>query len=542
MFDLTSLLPDPPDGELPDSVEWAEDTVVVPNSARPGRLAFDAWQRRPFRSMAGPTAVPSTTLCCGSQLGKTLQQAAAIGYKIRHDPCDMMVMFASEKHRKKWTKEKVSPILLATPELNRRIERSQRDTLPEDLWTHNGIYSITLALAGSRTDARGTSAGLVMGDELDDWPDPALVDSLLQRQITYDEGTTCFAGTPTRGSVEDSVMLRLFEAGTAEIWSVACPHCDWTGEMDRRGYTDGIYHCISCGAAWSREDRQMATQSADWLSTNPEADPDDRSFRIGCLAAPGISLAALWKVVRKTTLRHQMTQIHALAWQDLEDGELKPENVRRCILPFEPAFCTVGVDVQGDRIEWAVVAWTPDMTRGHVWQWGTAPRDDGGHCGLDMRHRIVDQIGHLAMGVTIDRRFRHDWVIRMINLAWPDLLFREDKEQFVEMCYGYADDRTVQDRPVRGAYVSENHGVRVATAEAKRALMADMAMGHFTIDVSLGDKAEEQLSSEVLVREVQNGRMKRRWVVKGGQRNELLDCCVYAMAGGVRVIQEYAKP
>ena len=101
MFDLTSLLPDPISDELSDSVEWAESTVVVPNSSRRGLLSFDAWQRRPFRSMVGPAAVPSTTLCCASQLGKTLQQAAAVGYKIHKDPCDIMVMFAGGKHRKK---------------------------------------------------------------------------------------------------------------------------------------------------------------------------------------------------------------------------------------------------------------------------------------------------------------------------------------------------------------------------------------------------------------------------------------------------------
>ena len=110
----------------------------------------------------------------------------------------------------------------------------------------------------------------------------------------------------------------------------------------------------------------------------------------------------------------------------------------------------------------------------------------------------------------------------------------------MEMCYGYADDRTVQNQPLRGAYVSENHGVRVSSSEGKRALMMDMSLGRFTIDATLGEAAEKQLASEVLVREVQNGRMKRRWVKKAGQRNELLDCCVYAMAGALRVIQEYA--
>jgi phage terminase large subunit GpA-like protein len=173
-----------------------------------------------------------------------------------------------------------------------------------------------------------------------------------------------------------SRIEREYEASDQRRYFVPCPHCDhrqWLKferlRWDRGKPETARYHCEGCEQPIAEHHKTRMLESGEWHAT-AEGDLRTAGFHISSLYSPvgwrsWAQIAAAWeaaqgseaaiKSVKNTELGETWVEIgEAPDWQRLYD---RREDYKIGTIPLGGLLLTAGADIQKDRIEVSVWAW-----------------------------------------------------------------------------------------------------------------------------------------------------------------------------------------
>lgn len=151
--------------------------------------------------------------------------------------------------------------------------------------------AVPLYIRGSRGDSNLKSIPIsyLILDELDEM-DQAVIWRAIERLSGHVEKSVFAISTPT---LPKYGIHKLFIKGTMEEWTFQCPHCGkWTEliwpdcieifgvDVNDPLCSQSYLKCKECGHKLDHEAKAEWLKTAKWHVTNPESDPDHRSFHV----------------------------------------------------------------------------------------------------------------------------------------------------------------------------------------------------------------------------------------------------------------------
>lgn len=365
--------------------EWADRFrhLSPEASAEPGRwdTARAEYQRGIMDAISDPRC-ETVVIMSSAQVGKTEIVNNLVGYHVHQDPAPILVIQPTTEMGEAWSKDRLAPMLRDSPALRGRVSEAKAKSSGNTL-RQKKFPGGHLAIAGANSAASLASRPIriLCCDEVDRYPpsagsegDPVTLGR--KRTATFWNRKVVLVSTPTvRGA---SRIEAAYEASDQRRFWVPCPHCGerQTLRWDAVKWADGnpataAYHCGQCGAAWDDAQRWAAVRLGEWRAEGEFR--GTAGFHLNELYSPWRRLSEtvadfLAAKDRPELLKAWVNTALGETWQDrgdapewerlLERGEDYPE----ATAPADALALTAGVDVQGARLELYVWAWGRGLT------------------------------------------------------------------------------------------------------------------------------------------------------------------------------------
>lgn len=397
-----NLVPPP---EMMPSV-WAEGDLaagIKPNvripvgNAIPGPINFDnAPMQRGILDTIKQPGIRRIDMMLGAQLGKTTVIQCGIGYFIDHEPRSQIMSQPSEGDMATFQETKLKPMLEANPKISNKMAkaRGRNGVNNSRMISYIGGW-LMFSWAGSPKTARGRSAPATWADEIDGYdvtPEGDFLELLAQRSATFgDDRLDVRSSTPV--DLETSRIYKGFLAGDQRRYFVKCPHCGfaqffkwenvhWTGRQStsvedaekdigvEHEPNTAMYRCadIECGTLWDDGERiaairQATAQGVGWIAAKPFK--GHASFHAPEIASTFRRLRDIVQsYLDKLLLGDLQSFVNvSLGWPFAAGDKADPDSLhaRRveyaAQVPMGGLWLSCGVDMQDDRLEYEVVAW-----------------------------------------------------------------------------------------------------------------------------------------------------------------------------------------
>lgn len=356
--------------------------ILPPGSAEPGR----------WRSARTPYLIPimraavdpryrRVVAVMGAQMGKTEFLLNLIGHRLDIDPAPVLFIGASQRQVEQISGTRVSRMIRSTPSLDAKLDKRKSS----NKITEKSVAGqpLRFAWAGSAIELSSTPAALVLLDERDRMEDVAGEGDPLAlaeaRTATYPDGKIVVTSTPTIEGA--SPIWSLFEGGTKARWSWPCPDCEtyfvptfdllkWTEKATpSQARKAARLACPNCGSLIEDKHR-AAMNAAGRYELSGDAESDCASFWVSGLASPWRSWGEAARSFVEAARSHEPGRVQAI--KNTVFGELftlageAPPPERLAALksayrfdecPADARVLTCGVDMQKDRLYYAVRAW-----------------------------------------------------------------------------------------------------------------------------------------------------------------------------------------
>jgi phage terminase large subunit GpA-like protein len=317
-----------------------------------------------------------------AQVGATEAGNNWIGYCIHQAPGPFLAVQPTTDLAKRLSQQRIEPLIEECPELRELILPARsRDSGNTVLAKRFAGGQLVLTGANSAVGLRSMPARWLFLDEVDAYEsdvegegDPiALAEA---RTRTFGHRTKTFlVSTPTIKGL--SRIEREYEASDQRRYFVPCPHCghmQWL-KFERLRWEKGQpetaeYICEACECGIAEHHKTAMLAAGEWRPTADAANPHVVGFHISGLYSPvgwlsWTTIARDWEAAQgndaalkaaKNTLLGETWQERGEApdWQRLYE---RREEWRIGTVPPGGLFLTAGADVQRDRIEVDVWAW-----------------------------------------------------------------------------------------------------------------------------------------------------------------------------------------
>ena len=373
-----------PDPDLTVS-EWADQHRWLSSraSAEPGRYrtARTPYLREIMDALSPKHPAQRITFMKAAQVGATEAGNNWIGFVIHHAPGPMLAVLPTLEMAKRSSRGRIDPLIEDSPALRERVNPARsRDAGNSMLSKEFPGGILVLTGANSATGLRSMPARYIFLDEVDAYP--ASADEEGDPVSLAEARTTTFAhrrkvfmvSTPTIKGL--SRIEREYEASDQRRYFVPCPHCShmqWL-EFERLRWAKGkpetaTYHCAGCGAPIAEHHKTAMLEAGQWRATAKSQDPNSIGFHISALYSPigwksWEQIARDWLAAQSSEdmLRAARNTLFGETWVESGDApEWQRLSERResydAQIPEGGLFLTAGVDVQKDRIEVDVWAW-----------------------------------------------------------------------------------------------------------------------------------------------------------------------------------------
>jgi len=578
--------------------EWAERHRMV--SAESGSRYPGPWRndRAPHlvevMDALGPDdPAEDVVLVASAQVGKSEAGVNFFAYVVAQDPGPMIVVLPSHDEAIKYVRTKLQPAIDETPPLRARVlemtNRTERGSTASYKRFRGGFAQITFA--GSSKGLQMLSAKYTLADEVSEWPatagergDP--VEQLKVRTKTYErDRKRLWTSTP---SIAGTCRVTAFyEASDQRRRYVPCPHCGayqvlaferlkWESDTwPHRAW----FECAANGCVIQHLDKPAMLAAGVWLATagedapGPVILPEDLAQWQDRPATGLVRGYHLWQAYSLFTswdsivseyqrsrgaherMRVFTQQVLGEAWEDRGDApEAEKLHAQRVVEfrkgqpPHGPVVFTGGVDVQGNRIEWAVWGWSEGMTRWLV-DWGVVAGDPnlpetwaemgrimagaryapGGGPGVDVAAWAVDT-GYVSHAVYqfVRGRPRTFGVDGRKGVTAPMIGTPVDVDVRFS---GKRIKKGARVWPVGGHALKSNLYAAIRLTMAGPTESGALPSGAMVLPGDVDLAYCEQLTAEHLVRkEMRSGVFVLSWEKLSGRPNEALDIACYARA------------
>lgn len=252
------------------SGQWRTGTVEV--------------SRGPMLAVTEPGVHIITAMVC-TQLMKTALIENIFGFHAHLDPCPMLLVQPKDEAVEGFSKERIGPLIKATPAL-RKLIGTRKTRSAEETLTYKAFPGGFLAMvgAGSPDNLARRPVRITLYDETDKYVvtregDPIALGD--ERQATFANYLSVRACSPTIEG--ESRIEASYNDGDQRQASVACPHCGHRNFLEFFSHVEwdtdeesGIHNpksarvfCEACGTGWSEGERLKALATTRWHQTRP---------------------------------------------------------------------------------------------------------------------------------------------------------------------------------------------------------------------------------------------------------------------------------
>ena len=562
--------------------EWADEYryLAPESSAEPGRYRTDRtpYLRKIMDCLSVHEPYKEVFFEKGAQIGGTEAGTNFLGYIMHYAPAPVMFVQPTDELVKRTSKGRVDPLISACPELKEKVadvkSRDSKNTI-----TQKSFDGGVLIMAGANSPAglRSMPARYLILDEVDAYPldlggegSPAKLAAARTRTFPNKKGF--MVSTPTIEGI--SVIDAAFKKTDQNYYHVPCPHC---GEYQKlvfeqlkwpEGKPEAVqYYCIHCGSEISERHKPTMLARGRWVPDNPDkSNPDKIGFHLNSLYSPlgwysWREIAADWVDAQgdQNKLKTFINTTLAETWA--ERGEAPPyKNLHnRCegyainTAHEEVCFITAGVDVQKDRLEIEIVGWCADK-RSYSIDYRVLDGDTGK---ADVWNKLADIVGETwsrADGVelglklmAVDSGYNTDHVYTFCRRFDVSRVIPVKGHDSLGMAVGKPTKIDYKPNGKRAGKISIWHvGVSYLKSSVYAALRLEKDSEgnppplycHFP---QYSENYFRGLTAEELVKHTVKGYPRYYWI-KRYERNEPLDCRVYARAAATVVGLDRLKP
>ncbi len=392
-----ALMPPPP----VDYLAWAEDNVVFGDGEPfPGpynRAAFPYFDEI-LRALSPSDPCRYVTFVGSAQVGKTvLGNIFALG-SVTMGRGTTLVCHPTTDNALRWSKLKLQPMMRSIPAVQAHFPQRPRDTSDALLYKErsDGLASLLITGANSPASLSQITVNFQIQDDLAKWEnnsagDPETMADNRSRAVEFAK----ILKTSTPLVLPGCRITKDFEAGSRETPFVPCPHCQhmqvltWDNmlsQLNPEYPEDACFSCVACGCVIEERHRPQMLAGFEWRASNPAARREHRSFYIwsaySCLQSWS-RIAQEWLKARGDPGAEQtfITDVVGIAykaqsettpWEQLRDRAAQSTYVRGTV-PAGALLMMLGVDVQGDRVEWQLVGFGREYRR-YVVDYGVIDR------------------------------------------------------------------------------------------------------------------------------------------------------------------------
>ncbi|WP_242467092.1 phage terminase large subunit family protein [Ectothiorhodospira shaposhnikovii] len=378
------LTPDP----LLTVSEWSDRHRMLSSkaSAEPGRWRTS---RTPYlkaiMDCLSPTSpVERVVFMKAAQLGATEMGSNWIGYVIHHAPGPMMAVWPTVEMAKRNSKQRIDPLIEESGVLAELIAPARsRDSGNTILAKEFRGGVLVMTGANSAVGLRSMPVRYLFLDEVDGYPldvegEGDAISLAEARTRTFARRKIFIVSTPTISGA--SAIEREYEASDQRCYFVPCPHCShrqWLRFEQLRwekGQPDSAaYVCESCDAPISEHHKTWMLEHGEWRALAPENGAKTAGFHLSSLYSPvgwrsWREIAVAWelavskesgsaaaiKTFKNTELGETWVEEgEAPDWQRLVE---RREDYPVGSIPPGGLLLVGGADVQKDRIEASIWA------------------------------------------------------------------------------------------------------------------------------------------------------------------------------------------
>jgi phage terminase large subunit GpA-like protein len=564
------------DGLTPDPLvsvsDWSDQHRMLSSkaSAEPGRwrTARTPYLREIMDCLSPASPIERVVFMKGAQVGGTECGSCWIGYVIHHAPGPMMAVWPTVEMAKRNSKQRIDPLIERIAPA--RARDSGNTILAKEF--RGGVLVMTGA--NSAVGLRSMPVRYLFLDEVDGYPldvegEGDAISLAEARTRTFTRRKIFIVSTPTIAGA--SSIEREYEASDQRRYFVPCPHCahaQWLRfeqlRWERGQPETVVYVCESCEQPIAEHHKTAMLEQGQWRAT-ATGTGRTAGFHLSSLYSPvgwrsWREIAAAWEsAIDKTTgsasaiKTFKNTELgetwveegDAPDWQTLLE---RREDYRIGSVPRGGLLLVAGADVQKDRIEVS------------VWAFGRGKR------AWLIEHRVLmGDTARDAVWTALDAMRRETWThaggaqVPLARLAIDTGFATQEVYAFVRAC---RDSRVMAVKgTARGAALigtptavdvtvagkKLRRGVKVYTVVVGIAkqelyqhlrLQVDVAADGITAVTPAGyihlpkidaEFLQQLCAEQLITRRDRNGYAVREWQ-KLRERNEALDCYVYARA------------
>ena len=574
--------------------QWADGNRMLSGkaSSEPGPWRTDRtpYLRQIMDDLSARSSVQEVVVMFAAQLGKSESGMNWLGYIIDNEPGPVMCVQPTTDMAKRFSRQRITPMLEETPALRRKVrENRSRDDANTTLMKDFAGGVLVVSGANSAASLRSMPVRYLFLDEIDAYPldvdgegDPVALAE--KRTSTFARRKVLKVSTPT--TKDFSRIEGAYLQTNACRFHVPCPHCgehqalEWGAKGDHglkwRKLEDGSpdltsvhYVCKHCGGILEEHHKPAMLAGGHWLASK-EASRAGRQtgYHLNALYAPlgwigWADLVAQWhdatlaaKQGDVSKLKTFTNTVLAETWEEQGDKVATHELARRAEeyplgqVPHGGLMLTMGVDVQGDRIECRTWAWgrgqeswlvdreiiygdpaIEENQPGSVWTSLTerrrTPYLHASGAQVLVQACAIDTGGHHTQQVYAYVRAHHHANVLAVKGSSARGKAILSKPSDIDVTW-------------RGQKIPR--GVKlwlVGTDIAKgviygRLRQAQPGPGFIHLPRALATTDEfDQMTAERLVTKYIKGHARMEWVKPNGRRNEALDCAVYAYAAAI---------
>jgi phage terminase large subunit GpA-like protein len=570
------LTPDP----LLTVSEWADKHRVLSSKAasEPGRwrTSRTPYLREIMDCLSPMSPIERVVFMKGAQVGGTELGLNWVGYVIHHAPGPMMAVWPTVEMAKRASKQRIDALIEESPAIQERIaparSRDSGNTILAKEF-HGGVLVMTGA--NSAVGLRSMPVRYLFLDEVDGYPldvegEGDAISLAEARTRTFARRKILIVSTPT--IAEASAVDREFEASDQRRYFVPCPHCahrQWLRfeqlRWERGQPETAVYICEGCGESIAEHHKTWMLENGQWQACAPENAGRTAGFHLSSLYSPvgwrsWIEIARAWesaamsdsrsasaiKTFKNTELGETWVEEgEAPDWQRLLE---RREDYRVGTVAAGGLLLTAGADVQKDRIEvsvWAFgrgkASWLVehrvlmgDTARTEVWSalaqlMGETWTHSSG-CQLSLARIALDTGYATQEAYAFVRSVRDVRLMPIKGIAGGSALIGTPTAVDATAS-GKKLRRGIKVFPVAGgiAKLEFYNNLRKSAEVADDGVTTIYPAGYVHLPKVDAEYLQQLCAEQLITRRDRNGFAHREWQ-KMRERNEALDCYVYARA------------
>jgi phage terminase large subunit GpA-like protein len=519
--------------------------------------------------------IERTVFMKGAQIGGTECGNNWMGYIIHQAPGPMMSVQPTVEMAKRNSKQRIDP-LIEESEVLRKLVRDPRSRDSGNTVLSKDFPGGVLVMTGanSAVGLRSMAARYLFLDEVDAYPgdvegegDPITL--AMARTRTFARRKVFLVSTPKITGM--SRIESAYEESDQRKYWVPCPTCREFQILKfaqlrwpKGDPQSAVYICEHCGQEIRNHQKQSMLARGEWRA-GAKGDGRTAGFHISSLYSPvgwfswgdaakqfeqAQKNPALLQVFVNTVLGETWTLLgEAPEWQKLYD---RREDYKVGLVPRGGLFLTAGADVQKDRIEVEIAAWgrgkeswsvdyrvfEGDTSRAAVWEKLTGLLNESftTESGLELP---IMQLAVDSGFATIEvyqwaRRQGGRVLVIKGDSRTPSLIGSASPVEVGPM--GAKLKRGVRVWPVNSGMAKEElyrwlRQDRPTDEDVAKGIPFPSGYCHFP---RYSEEYFKQITAEQLVTKIVKGYRRHEWQ-KMRERNEALDCRVYARAAAGRV-------